>query len=144
MKKGWKRLLAVGLCLFIAATMILHAELPVEAAAVKKALQFLKGNWYSNSMMGDGKPAFYVTFTKNYAKYYEYQEKKDKYKYSYKVKIVSAKKSGDGYRIKLKNKNGKYCYQTADGNQKELWCYSTWKESAFPSCYSASSSLCRK
>ncbi len=141
MKKLLKSFWAAMLCLVISVAAVSAYSQPVYADAGKGAVQFLKGKWYSNSMME--RPVFYVKFTKKYAKYYTYDSDKRKYVYSSKSTIKSAKKSGDGYLIKLKNKKGKFCYKTAKGDKNALEFYGSWKSSEFGSTYSGSSSLSR-
>ena len=142
MKKSVKSILVVALCLMMSLVAVAAYSEPVYADAGKGAVKFLKGKWYSNSMSENG-PSFYVKFTKKYAKYYTYDSKKGKYVYSSKSKIKSAKKSGKGYLIKLKNKNGKFCYKTVKGDKNALEYYGTWKSSEYGSTYSGSSSLSR-
>lgn len=143
MMKRIRIFIAVMLCMVMITGLTEMFSQPVQAAAGKKAVKFLKGRWYSNSMMEEGKPTFYVKFTRKYAKYYYYQTKTNKYKYQGKCRIVSAKKSGKGYLIKLKNKSGKFCYQTDEKDKKILNCFQTWESDKFWDYYSASSSLGR-
>ena len=142
MKKLSKVFMALALCLVMSLVAVGAYSQPVYADAGSSAVKFLKGKWYSNSMSENG-PTFYVKFTKKYAKYYYYNSDTGKYEYESKSKIKSAKKSGSGYLIKLKNKNGKYCYKTAEGDKNALECYGTWKSSEFGDTYSGSSSLSR-
>ena len=142
MKRKTKSFMTLVLCLVMAFAAVGAYSQPVQAKAGSAAVKFLKGKWYSNSM-GENGPTFYVKFTKKYAKYYTYSSDKGKYEYTGKSTIKSAKKSGDGYLIKLKNKNGKFCYKTVKGDKNALEYYGTWKKSEFGDTYSGSSSLSR-
>ncbi len=136
-----KRSVLIAICLIMVFTVMTVYSKPVDAAASNKALKYLKGKWYSVGMVEGGKPRSYTKFTKKYAKTYVYNSVKKKYEYCGKSKIVSTKKAKNGYLIKLKNKNGKFCYRTSPDNKKVLDCYSTWNTKDFPNYYSGTSSL---
>ena len=138
-----KRVTSIVICLIIFLSVTCLYTNSVNAAASKKALKYLKGKWYSVGMC-EGGPRSIVKFTKKYAKTYAYDPSKKKYVYCGKSKIVSTKKVKNGYLIKLKSKNGKYCYKTSENNKKKLDCFSTWNPKEFPKYYSGTSSLYKK